>query len=316
MNRMIFVFLITLYAVTGTCNADTDSGAASPESNVLSPPAFRAVGVDSASAQIVALSSPDGATIYYTTDGSDPGVPENCGSAAADPTQMYSAPIALSQSSTLKAVACKSGAGNSAIASKIYTKLSNQASYLEVTGFGSNPGDLIMYRYIPSNAWENSGLIVVLHGCGMSAEAMKGGLAWNELAEKYKFYVVYGQQTSTNHVSKCFRFYDPSDNRRDQGEALSIEQMVDYMAAENSYRSGPDFHHGFFGRRGHDFGDACDLSGALCERRDHGRNTVQWQDLLESTRQCGNQDAATGLSRDVPAFVQSRYQTLRYHARR
>ena len=69
------------------------------------------------SAQNVTIScATDGATIYYTTDGTDPiavtGGPQGT---------VYSTPIAISQTTTLKAVAVKNGMNNSAIASATYT---------------------------------------------------------------------------------------------------------------------------------------------------------------------------------------------------
>ena len=53
----------------------------------------------------------DGATIHYTLDGNDP----------TTSSTTYSTPIAISQTTTVKAMAVKSGMNNSAIASAVYT---------------------------------------------------------------------------------------------------------------------------------------------------------------------------------------------------
>ena len=53
----------------------------------------------------------DGATIHYTTDGNDP----------TTSSAVYSAPIAVSQTTTVKAMAVKDGMNNSSIASATYT---------------------------------------------------------------------------------------------------------------------------------------------------------------------------------------------------
>ncbi|MGR9106416.1 MAG: extracellular catalytic domain type 1 short-chain-length polyhydroxyalkanoate depolymerase [Gammaproteobacteria bacterium] len=248
MKKSIIILLAAIYGPVGLCGAlsdITDQAAPSLSTGPLPPPMIRSLGVDSNSLQKVALSAMDNAIIYYSTDGSDPRVAEPCGSPATENTSIFTTPILLSSTTTIKAIACQIGKENSALASKTFNQLQNPASYQQVSGFGSNPGALIMYRYIPSNPWDNAGLVVVLHGCGMSAEAMKGGMSWNELAERYKFYVVYGEQIPENHPTKCFRFYDPQDTTRDQGEALSIKQMVDYMAGQNPIDPSRVFIQGF-----------------------------------------------------------------------
>ena len=59
----------------------------------------------------VSMSGPDGAEIHYTTDGSTP---------TAEST-LYSAPITLSDSATVKAIAIKDGQSSS-VTSKVFTK--------------------------------------------------------------------------------------------------------------------------------------------------------------------------------------------------
>ncbi|MGZ3440480.1 MAG: esterase, partial [Polyangia bacterium] len=60
----------------------------------------------------------------------------------------------------------------------------------QVTDFGSNPGGLRMWKYVPSGMPQNAPLVLVLHACGQqAADYVKAG--WNPLADKYKFYVVY-----------------------------------------------------------------------------------------------------------------------------
>ncbi|MGC4120829.1 MAG: PHB depolymerase family esterase [Myxococcales bacterium] len=94
-----------------------------------------------------------------------------------------------------------------------------------VTGFGSNPGGLNMYTYVPSGMPANAPLVVAMHGCTMGASDYANA-GWNQLADLWKFYVVYPEMPSG---VRCFLWYDLSQNKRDQGEALSIKQMVDYM---------------------------------------------------------------------------------------
>lgn len=105
----------------------------------------------------------------------------------------------------------------------------SEGTYQAVEKFGDNPGALKMYQYVPTDVDKKAALVVVLHGCGMSAEGMKEGMGWNTLAEKYKFLVAYAEQQQQNNALGCFNFFVPEDNTRDSGEALSIKQMVDFM---------------------------------------------------------------------------------------
>lgn len=102
-----------------------------------------------------------------------------------------------------------------------------------VASFGSNPGRLSMYEYAPAGVPANAPLVVAMHGCTQSAEAYVGA-GWNQLADTWKFYVVYPQQSSSNNSNKCFQWWDAASTSRDAGEALSIKQMVDSMKARHS----------------------------------------------------------------------------------
>lgn len=103
----------------------------------------------------------------------------------------------------------------------------------QVTSFGSNPGNLKMYKHVPSGMPANAPLVVALHGCTQSA-ANYENTGWNTLANTHKFYVVYPEQQSGNNSNKCFNWFELGDITRGQGEALSIKQMVDKMAADHS----------------------------------------------------------------------------------
>lgn len=103
----------------------------------------------------------------------------------------------------------------------------------QVTGFGSNPGNLQMFRQVPDSMPANAPLVVVLHGCTQSAAAAEPG-GWTAASNVYKFYVVYAQQPSSNNATSCFNWFEPGDTTRGGGEALSIKQMVDAMKAAYS----------------------------------------------------------------------------------
>ncbi len=50
---------------------------------------------------------------------------------------------------------------------------------------------------------------------------------WIQLADKFGFALTLPQQNQANNFLGCFRWFESGQNKRDQGEALSIKQMVD-----------------------------------------------------------------------------------------
>ena len=98
----------------------------------------------------------------------------------------------------------------------------------EVTAFGSNPGNLRMRAYVPERLTSRPALVVALHGCTQTADEYDRGAGWSTLAERRGCIAVYPQQQPSNNPNNCFSWFLPADSRRDQGEALSIRQMVDH----------------------------------------------------------------------------------------
>jgi poly(hydroxyalkanoate) depolymerase family esterase len=101
-----------------------------------------------------------------------------------------------------------------------------RASIEPVTGFGSNPGELLMFRYVPDGLPSGRPVVVALHGCGQDAAGYGTGAGWVQLADQLGFTVVLPQQQPTNNGMGCFNWFEPADNGRGQGEAESIAQMV------------------------------------------------------------------------------------------
>ena len=104
----------------------------------------------------------------------------------------------------------------------------------EVTGFGSNPGNLRMYKYVPPGLPANAPLVVALHGCAQSAASYDAETGWELLAQRWQFALLLPQQQSGNNSSSCFNWFENADISRGQGEALSIKQMVDRMRADHA----------------------------------------------------------------------------------
>ena len=102
------------------------------------------------------------------------------------------------------------------------------ATLTQVTSFGSNPGSLAMYTYRPDGIAANAPLVVLLHGCTQDATGYFTNSGWRKYADQWKFALVLPQQSTSNNSSKCFNWFEPGDNKRDQGEAASIRSMVSY----------------------------------------------------------------------------------------
>ncbi|RRR86517.1 PHB depolymerase family esterase [Streptomyces sp. RP5T] len=106
------------------------------------------------------------------------------------------------------------------------------AGLTEVTGFGSNPGNLSMYAYAPAGLQSGAPLVVALHGCTQSASDYYAHSGWPKFADRYGFALVLPQTSSANNANSCFNWFEPGDSSRGRGEALSIRQMVDRAVSQ------------------------------------------------------------------------------------
>ncbi|MFP8904615.1 extracellular catalytic domain type 1 short-chain-length polyhydroxyalkanoate depolymerase [Streptomyces atacamensis] len=95
-----------------------------------------------------------------------------------------------------------------------------------VTGFGSNPGALTMYRYVPDDLPAGAPVVLVLHGCTQDAPGFTATYGWRAYADARGFALVAAQQETANNSSRCFNWFQAGDTSRDRGEMLSLRQMV------------------------------------------------------------------------------------------
>ena len=124
----------------------------------------------------------------------------------------------------------------------------NAAEPREETGFGSNPGNLRMFSYVPGGVRPSAPLIVVLHGCKQRAGTFARDAGWLALADSAELALLMPEQKGppsflhdsyvfswsismfgANNQNACFNWFEPEDTKRDSGEALSIRQMIDAM---------------------------------------------------------------------------------------
>lgn len=102
----------------------------------------------------------------------------------------------------------------------------------EVTDFGSNPGNLRMFRYVPDGLPADAPLVVALHGCTQSAGEYDDETGWTELADAQGFALLLPEQRTLNNGNMCFNWFQDSDTSRGSGEALSVVQMMDRMRSD------------------------------------------------------------------------------------
>lgn len=100
------------------------------------------------------------------------------------------------------------------------------AGLTAVPSFGSNPGNLAMYEYVPAGLPAGAPVVAAMHGCTQTATDYYANSGWTEFADRYGFALVFPEQRTANNSSRCFNWFQPGDTTRGQGEALSIRQMV------------------------------------------------------------------------------------------
>jgi hypothetical protein len=100
-----------VFSTYAAAKAWVDGKAGVGQTLAATPTATPAAGKVASGATVSLASATGGATIYYTTDGSDPTIG----------SMVYSAPIAVYAAMTIKAIAVKAGLANSAILSAAYT---------------------------------------------------------------------------------------------------------------------------------------------------------------------------------------------------
>ena len=103
---------------------------------------------------------------------------------------------------------------------------------MEMHDFGSNPGNLRMFAFVPTRLQQPRALVVVLHGCGQTAGAYDLGAGWSSLAKHYGFALLLPQQQHVNNANGCFNWFHKGDIARGHGEACSIRQMIARMARD------------------------------------------------------------------------------------
>lgn len=96
--------------------------------------------------------------------------------------------------------------------------------------FGDNPGDLTASYLSPSK--QAKSLVVLLHGCVQNGETLAKQSGFVALAKQHDFTLLLPQQSQKNNVKSCFNWFSEQDIAKDQGEVLSIKNMISTVKAQ------------------------------------------------------------------------------------
>jgi poly(hydroxyalkanoate) depolymerase family esterase len=99
-------------------------------------------------------------------------------------------------------------------------------SVQEVADHRANPAGLRMLVHVPERLRPSRPLVVLLHGCTQTAADFAIDTGWIQMADRLNLALVVPEQMERNNQARCFRWFDPAHTARDQGEALSIIEMV------------------------------------------------------------------------------------------
>ncbi len=100
----------------------------------------------------------------------------------------------------------------------------SHASFVELENFGENPGELTAQTFIPEKPYLS--VVVLLHGCVQNGVDLAKKMGLLSLAEIKNIALLVPQQSTSNNAKACFNWFSPHDTDTDQGESLSLKNMV------------------------------------------------------------------------------------------
>jgi acetylxylan esterase len=125
-----------------------------------------------------------------------------------------------------------------AVAAVIWVRMvlpASAASLVQVTNFGANPSNLLMYIYVPDNAGAHPPILLALHQCTGSGPGFYSGTEFASLASKYGFIVIY---PSVTRSGSCWDVSSSQALSRNGGsDPVGLMSMITYT--EQHYGGDP-----------------------------------------------------------------------------
>ena len=166
----------------------------------------------------------------------------------------------------------------------------------EVTGFGSNPGELTMLTYVPENLADSPALVVVLHGCTQTAAELRSGAGWSTLADRYGFVAALPeQQAGEQSQDAASTGFCPATSTAAGARRCRSARWSSGWSVDARHRPRARLRHRPVRRRRDDIGHAGDLSGGVRRRRHH-RGPALWHCATACRRpsnRCSRADRAS-----------------------
>jgi poly(hydroxyalkanoate) depolymerase family esterase len=104
-----------------------------------------------------------------------------------------------------------------------FTEPQPNGSSFENLSYRNEAGSRTYKLFVPSGyRGQKIPLVLMLHGCTQSPDDFAAGTRMNVLAEAQTFLVAYPEQARSANVSKCWNWFHPTDQRRDEGEPSLI----------------------------------------------------------------------------------------------
>ena len=110
---------------------------------------------------------------------------------------------------------------------------SSLAKPTALIAFGLNPGELSASYF--QGAKDNKNLIVLLHGCAQQGQVLAQQSGLMALADKKQFSLLIPQQSQDNNIQGCFNWFSSQDIEQNQGESLSIKNMITSVNADHHF---------------------------------------------------------------------------------
>lgn len=108
----------------------------------------------------------------------------------------------------------------------------------ETRSFTNRAGSRGYKIYVPSSGrGEAMPLVVMLHGCTQTPDDFAAGTRMNMLAEKHRCVIAYPDQAHSANAQKCWNWFSPGDQRRDQGEPALIAGITQQTMRDNAVDS-------------------------------------------------------------------------------